>query len=420
MAVDHDLKPGPVRHCQITGSTDLFEAVDLGHQPPCNMLLPRTSLDEPETHYPLRLLVCPESGLGAVDYVVDGAVIFYPNYPCRSGLSTPQAEYQRELANGLTKVLRVAARDLVVDVGSNDGTFLSGFAKMGVRTLGVEPTNIAQIAREENKVETLQAFFTDAVAADIVASHGQAKLVTMTNVFGHMAELGEVMRGLVRLLEPKGVIVSESQYLLDLLEKNQFDSVYHEHVRIYSLKSLVALAKAFDLEVFDVQRVSRYGGKVRAYFARKGVFPVKPSVRALLLVEERAGLFTPQTWTAFRDRVERNRDAFMDFSYRTVREGQSIVGNSCPRRGSTLLNYYGVDRHLMPYIGELPTSLKLGLFAPGVHIPVVDSRRLFDEQPDFVVLLAWQYADFMAQTLRAQGLKSKFIVPMPEFAVLDV
>jgi hypothetical protein len=420
MAVDHDLKPGPLRHCQITGSTDLFEAIDLGHQPPCEALLTRAALDEPETGYPLRLLVCPESGLGELDYVVDGSVLFYPNYPYRGGISKPLADEHRTFADGLGKVYRVTAKDLVVDIGSNDGTFLSGFARLGARTLGVEPTNIAEIARSENRVETIQAFFTEAVAAEIVKSHGQAKLVTMTNAFANMAELGEVMRGLGHLLEPGGVFFVDTQSLLDVLEKNQFDVICHEHVRTYSLKSLVALASAYGLEVFDVQRSSRFGGHIRAYLARRGTFPTKPSVRALLLVEERANLFTPPTWTAFRDRVERNRELFMDFAYHAARDGQSVAGNSCPGRASTLLNYYGVNRRLMPYIAELPASLKLGLFVPGVHIPVVDNRRLFDDQPDYVVLFAWHYGEYMAQTLRKQGLKSKFVVPLPEFAILDV
>jgi acetyltransferase-like isoleucine patch superfamily enzyme len=418
-AVDHDLPNGKVERCQISGSTDLFEVIDLGHQPPCDSLLSAAMLDEPETTYPLRLVLCSGSGLAQLDYVVDGSRIYHPDYPYRSGISKPLADYQRGFADRIVARFSVAAQDLCVDIGSNDGTLLTGFARHGVKTLGVEPTNIARIARQENSIETIQSFFTEAVAAGIVADAGQAKVVTMTNVFAHMAPLGEVMRGLDRLLAPGGVFVTESQYLLDVLEKNQFDGVYHEHIRTYSLKSIVTLVEQYGMEVFDVERGDRYGGNIRAYVARRGAHAISPRVAELLRLEASAGLFDPAAWAGFRRRVDDQRDRFVDFAYRARARGERLVANSCPGRCSTLLNYYGVDRHLIPYIAELPTSLKLGMYLPGKHIPIVDNRRLFEEQPDYVVLLAWHYADFMVAGLRAAGLKSKFIVPLPEFAVLD-
>lgn len=418
--VNHDLAPGKVAHCQICGSTDLFEIIDLGHQPPCDSLLTRAMLDEPETSYPLRLLHCPHSGLSQLDYVIDGAVIYPPTYPYRSGISKPLEEYQRSFADSIVSRFGITSADLCVDIGSNDGTLLTGFRRHGARTLGVEPTNIAVIARAENGIETIQSFFTAALAADIVRDYGRAQIITMTNVFAHMAPLGEVMRGLSALLAPDGVFVTESQYLLDVLEKNQFDGIYHEHIRTYSLKSLVSLFPYYGMEVFDVQRADRYGGNIRAYVARQGTLPVHGRVAELLALEDQVGLHSPAAWAGFRRRVDVNRERFMEFVYRAKAQGRSLVGNSCPGRCSTLLNYYGVDVNLMPYICELPTSLKLGMYLPGKHIPIVRNDRLFTEQPDYVVLLAWHYADFIVQSLRAQGLKSKFVMPLPEFAVLDV
>lgn len=417
--IDHDLPPGKVTRCQISGSTNLFEVIDLGHQPPCDSLLDAESLGEPELTYPLRLLLCPESGLAQLDYVVDGSLIYHPAYPYRSGISKPLEEYQRSFADDIVRAFELSSGDLCVDIGSNDGTLLTGFKRNGVRTLGVEPTNIAQIARRENDIETIQSFFTESLARDIVRDYGQAAVITMTNVFAHMATLGEVMRGLCALLAPNGVFITESQYLLDVLEKNQFDGIYHEHVRTYSLKSLITLVRQYRLEVVDVRRAERYGGNIRAYVARAGTRPVRPSVGELMAREDEVGLHTPQVWSGFRQRVAANRDRFMELAYRARGEGCALVANSCPGRSSTLLNYYGVDVHLMPYICELPTSLKLGKYLPGKHIPIVDNRRLFAEQPAYVVLLAWHYADFMVKSLRQQGLRSKFVVPLPELTVLD-
>lgn len=418
-SIDHDLPPGKVTRCQISGSQNLFEVIDLGHQPPCDSLLSRQDLDRPETTYPLRLLLCPESGLAQLDYVIDGSLVFHPDYPYRSGISQPLRDYQRAFADDIVSRFALSPADLCVDVGSNDGTLLTGFKRNGIRTLGVEPTNIARIARGENGIETLQCFFTEAVAQDVVRDYGQAAIVTMTNVFAHMAPLGEVMRGLSRLLAKNGVFITESQYLLDVLEKDQFDGIYHEHIRTYSLRALVNLFPHYGMEVFDVRRATRYGGNIRAYVAWKGALPVQAAVGELLALEDRVGLHRPEAWAAFRSRVGANRDRFMALLYQARWEGKSVVGNSCPGRCATLLNYYGVDSHLMPYIAELPDSLKLGKFLPGRHIPIVENSRLLAEQPDYVVLLAWHYADFMIQTLRERGLRSRFVVPLPELAVTE-
>ena len=374
--MDHDVPPGKLDHCQITGSSNMFMAIDLGHQPPCDSLLTSEMLDKPEKHYPLRLMICPDSGSAQLDYVVDGSEIYFPDYPYRSGISKPLEEYQRAFADGIVTRFDLAPKSLCVDVGANDGTLLTGFKRKGMKALGVEPTNIAKIARKENKIDTIQDFFTEKVAKDIIKSHGPAKIVTMTNVFAHMATLGQVMRGLEKLLDKDGVFITESQYLLDVLESNQFEGIYHEHVRTYSLKALVKLMPYYGLEVFDVERASRYGGNIRAYIARKGVYPVDKRVRDLLLLEEKKGLFKPATWAKWRKKVEENRLKFMSLLYEAKRKGLRIVANSCPGRGAVLLNYYGVDTFLLPYVAELPNGLKVGKFLPGTHIPVIARNSL--------------------------------------------
>jgi hypothetical protein len=417
---DHDVAPGPLTRCQITGSSDLELIIDLDCQPLCDSLLTYEQLVHPETTYPLRLYLCPKSGLAQLDYVVDGSVVYHPEYPYRSGITRELEVYQRAFAKGVVDELAVPAGSLCVDIGSNDGTLLTGFKMQGMRALGVEPTNIAKIARDENGIETLQQFFTEALAREIVKDYGKAKVITATNVFAHMGPLGEVVRGICALLDDDGVFITESHYLLDVIEKGQFDTVYHEHIRTYSLKSLVTLFAYYGMDVVDVRRADRYGGNIRAYVARKGSRPIQPAVPALLALEVERGLFDPKTYVEFRARVERSRDDLMTLAYRAHKSGLSFFGNSCPGRCSTLLNYYGMTRDLMPYIAEQPTSLKIGHYLPGKHIPVVNNQILIDEQPDYVVLLAWHYAQPIAQQLRARGLKSKLIVPLPEVQVLDI
>jgi C-methyltransferase C-terminal domain/Putative zinc binding domain/Methyltransferase domain len=417
---NHDVAPGPLVRCQISGSSDLDLIIDLDCQPLCDSLLTREQLSQPETYYPLRLFLCPESGLAQLDYVVDGSVVYHPGYPYRSGITRELEVYQRAFADGIVRELAVPRGSLCVDIGSNDGTLLTGFKLQGMRALGVEPTDIADIAREENGIETLQSFFTESLARDIVKDYGSAKVITATNVFAHMASLGEVVRGICALLDDDGVFITESHYLLDVVEKGQFDTVYHEHIRTYSLKSLVALFSYYGMEVFDVRRADRYGGNIRAYVARKGTRPIAPAVPTLLALEVERGLFDPKTYVRFRSRVQKSRDLLMTLAYQAHQSGLAFVGNSCPGRCSTLLNYYGVTRDLMPHIAEQPTSLKLGLYLPGKHIPVVDNRILIDEQPDYVVLLAWHYAVPIAEQLRARGLKSKLVVPLPEMQIMEI
>src|SRR5215510_8702589 len=236
-------------------------------------------------------MMCPESCSAQLDYIVPGDVVYHPDYPYRSGITKELETYQRAFASGVVKELGIAPGSLCVDIGSNDGTLLTGFKMMGMRALGVEPTNIAKIAREENQIETIQEFFTEELAKRMARDYGKAKVMTATNVFAHMATLGEVVRGICQMLDDDGVFITESHYLLDVIEKNQFDTVYHEHIRTYSLRALVTLFDYYGMDVFHVQRADRYGGNIRAYVARKGVRPTSTAVRDLLKLEVERGLF---------------------------------------------------------------------------------------------------------------------------------
>lgn len=415
---NHDAFPGRLDRCQITGSKNLFEAIDLGHQPPCDALLTKETINQPEVYYPLRLMICPESGLAQLDYVVDNKIMYPAKYPYRAGVSEPLRVYLQTFASSMVNRFKITPQSLCVDIGCNDGTLLSGFKKLKMRTLGIEPTDMGKYAKKENKVEVIQDFFTESVAKKILKDHGKAKIITTTNVFAHIGLLGEVMRGLSRLLDKDGVFMTESQYLLDILERNQFDQVYHEHIRLYSLKSLVTLFPYYGMEVFDAERTVAREGSIRVYAGWKGQHPINPSVSKLLKKEERVELFKPKTWAKFRDRVNKQREIFIKFAYAAKQKGQRFVADSCPGRGTVLVNYFGIDKTLMPYIAQLPNSEKVGKFLPGTHIPVVANDIILKEQPDYVVILAWHYADFIIKNWRAKGLKSKFILPLPTFRII--
>lgn len=413
----HLVKTGHISNCQICNSGKLHTILDLGHQPLCDSLLTSQMLNEPEKNYPLRMVWCEECTGVQIDYCVSGSEVYHPAYPYRSGITKELATYQEAMALSLVKKFNLEAEDLVIDIGSNDGTLLKGFKKAGIKTLGVEPTNIAKIANKDG-IETVQAFFDIKTSEKIKKQHGSASLITSTNTFAHMQTIGEFVTGAYNLLKKDGVFVNETHYLLDVINGGQFDTIYHEHLRTYSLKSLIKLFDQYDFTLTDVARGDRYGGNIRVYATKGKGRKVSPEVKKLLKIEDDFGLSKLKTYKKFAARVKKARFEFMDFLYKMKKTGKSIVGNSCPARSSTLLNYYGVDKELLPYLAEQPTSLKLNMYLPGKHIHIVDNQRLLNEQPDFVVILAWHYAKPIMEQLKARGLKSDFVIPLPDFKIV--
>ena len=417
--LDHNVPLGSITRCQVCGSENLELVIDLGHQPLCDSLLTEAQLNEPEDTYPLRLWRCLECSLAQIDYAVDGSIVYHPAYPYRSGITKELVTHQRSVAADVIGEFGIPKDSLVVDIGSNDGTLLRGFKEKGMRVMGVEPTNIAEIARKENGVDTVQAFFTEETAREIAKQHGKARVMTATNVFAHMAPLGDVMRGMSHLLHDDGVFVTESHYLPEIIKGVQYDTIYHEHLRSYSLKSLVKLFDLYGFTIVHTQVVNRYAGSIRVCAMRHGKRSPRPTVAKMLDAEKADGVYEKRTYDVFRDKTRRARDDLMRLALRAQSEGARFVANSCPGRGSTLVNYTGLSADMMPYICEQPTSLKLGLYLPGKHIPIVTNDRLIKEQPEYVLLLAWHYADAIVAELRGRGLRSKLIVPLPEVHVLE-
>jgi len=414
----HDLAAGSIANCQICGSADLVVVLDLGHQPPCDSLLKPEQLREPERHYPLRFVRCRHCGLAQIDHVVPPKVLFHPEYPYRSGITGTLAGNLQQTATTIVDTYKITGRELAVDIGSNDGTLLKGFKSRSVRVLGVEATNIAKIAIADG-IDTIQSFFSEALARQIVSSHGQASAITATNMFAHVANFGEFMRGVAALLRDGGIFVSESHYLPSILETVQYDSIYHEHLKFYSLRPLMLFLSYYGFTVTDAQKIPNYGGSIRVY-ATKGVdLPTSDRLRQLLVVEDQLGLNSDAPFDQFRQTVQRSKFQLQRLLVDLRAQGKPAPGIGCPGRSSTLLNYVGVDPDLMPYIAEQSTSLKLGLFLPGKHIPIVDEKRLFEEQPEHALMLSWHYAEPIIAGLRRRGLKSKIIIPLPTVRVIE-
>jgi hypothetical protein len=415
---NHDLKHEHIKCCQVCGSEKLNFVIDLGHQPPCDSLLTQNQLNKAENYYPLRMYQCTSCSLAQIDYVVPPEVLFYAEYPYRSGITSTLADNLRGTGFMAVEKFSLQPQDLAIDIGSNDGTLLSGFKDAGLQVLGIEPTNICQIANE-NGIRTIQKFFSEEIAGEVVAEFGHASVVTAANMFAHVEKLGSLIRGVEQLLKDGGVFISESHYLPSLLEKVQYDSIYHEHLKYYTLKSLIQLFSYYNFTVIDVELIENYGGSIRVYAVKGRGRPVSPAVAELLDVEEQQGIYTFAPFEFFVDRVRNSKAALLELMVNAKRDKKTIVGVGCPGRSSTLVNYCGIDKEMMPYIAEQSTSLKLGLYLPGKHIPIIDEKEMLENQPDYALILSWHYWEPIVKNLRKKGLKSKIVIPLPELRILD-
>ena len=409
---------GHVDICQICQSSDLQQVLSMGYFAPCDSLLTKEMLKRAEKSYPLNLMRCRNCGLVQIDYVVDKRELFYPDYPYRSGITETLRNNLHAISKHVSNKIKLSENALVVDIGSNDGTILEGFKSSGMRVLGVEPTNIADIANQHG-IETIKDYFSLDIAQQIITKHGKASLIVAANVFAHVNELSSLIEGVHFLLEEQGIFVTESHYQLDILETLQYDSIYHEHLRYYLIKPLIKIFSEKGFTLFDIERIPNYGGSIRVYAAKGMKHKVSDDVRRLMDLEEKMGAYQDDTYEVFRQKVESSRNKIRSLIVRLNDNGKQIVGVGCPGRSATLLNYCGITSDLMPYIAEQSSSLKLGMFTPNTHIPIIDESLMLKEQPDYALILTWHYAEPIIKNLRAKGLRSKIIIPLPEIKMIE-
>jgi hypothetical protein len=405
-----------VERCQVSGSTDLRSILFLGYLPPVNTMSPIGNRPNEQPAYPAELLYCPESKLVQLGLIVDPAIIFPPEYAYTSGTTRILRDNFSELYGEVMERFPLQASDLVVDVGSNDGTLLGNFA-VGHRVCGVEPTNAARLAVAAG-VPTINAFFGPESAAEVRRQHGPARLVTATNVFAHIENVHAIVDAVLGMLDEDGLFVTESHYLLALLDTLQYDTIYHEHLRYYSLSSLQHLLRMHGLEVVHARRIPTHGGSIRVYAARAGQRHSSPAV-ADILAQESVGI-TEERFIEFRRAVSTSKLDLMAMLRDIRRQGHRVYAVGAPSRATTLINYVGLDDSILDCVLEIEGSHKIGKYIPGTLIPVLDEARLFEEQPEYALLLSWHIGEELAMKLRQLGYRGKFLVPLPEPRILDV
>ncbi len=401
-------------NCRICLGNKLKKVLTLGPTPLANAFLTDKQTHEGEKFYPLDVYFCTTCGFIQLGHVVSPEVLFN-EYVYVSSTSKVVIEHFKYFAKKLYPLFKLNSHSLVIDIGSNDGILLKPFKKLGTKVLGIEPAaEIAKIARSQG-IDTISEFFSVKLARSIVKKYGKADVVTATNVFAHIDDLDEVIKGLKVLLKDDGVFIIEAPYLIDFLQKRYFDLVYHEHLSYWSIDALVTLFKRFDMVVARVEKVPVHGGTIRVFVKRKnGKFPVDTSVKKFVSEEKKMKLKKISTYLSYAKKIYENKVKLLLLLEKIKSRGKRIAAYGAPAKGNTLLNFFGIGLETLDFVVD-DSTFKQGLYTPGKHIPVVSSDQLYEKKPDYVLILAWNFAQSIIKIHKKyKNAGGKFIVPVPK------
>lgn len=400
--------------CRICKNNKLRKILNLGSTPPANSFLKKSDLKKNEPFFPLRLLFCNKCKLVQLGHVVSPELLF-KKYLYVSSTSPVFVKHFEEYSSSVFKRFHLNKNSLVIDIGSNDGILLRPFKKLGAKVLGVDPAeDIARKASKEGLL-TLPFFLNQKVANKILKKYGDADVICANNVFAHVNDLDELTKAIKIILKPNGVFIIEAPYLIDLIEKNLFDLIYHEHLSYLSIKPLDYFFKKHGMKIFDVIKTSSHGGSIRVFVKKiGGKNPISPSISKFINEEGKKGLGKESTYITFAKKIEENKKELLNLLSNIKKQGKTIVGYGAPAKGNTLLNYFGIDTKTLDYIID-DSPLKQGLFTPGTHIPVYSSEKLNKGKcPDYIFILAWNFAEPIIEKLSSFSKEGcKFIVPVP-------
>ncbi len=407
----------PVVSCRLCGAELTETFVDLGMSPLCESYVPADRVDAPETFYPLHVRTCSECLLVQLPAYVAGEEIF-SDYLYFSSYSSSWVEHARQYSVAMIEKLNLTAESLVAEVASNDGYLLQHFVAAGIPVIGVEPAgNVAAVAREKG-IRTEVCFLGPETGESVAAQYGRADLVAANNVYAHIPDIIGFSQGLANLVKPDGLVTLEFPHLLRLIERRQFDTIYHEHYQYLSLLTASrALAKG-GLTVVDVEELGTHGGSLRVH-AQHTETAGEPSVtvKAVLEAEAAAGLHTFEGHKGFADEVFTIKRDLLDFLMQARAEGKRVVGYGAPGKGNTLLNHCGIREDLLEYTVDRSPH-KQGMFLPGTHIPIHAPERIAADRPDYVLVLPWNLrTEISAQLSYVRDWGGKLVYPIP---ALDV
>ena len=401
-----------ITKCRMCGSGALELFLDLGDQPPADNFL--KTEDEEERCYPLQALSCRTCGLIQLSYVVSGEELYCKDYPYDASTAFTARRHWDQFAQATWKDLGCKKNDLVVDIGSNVGVLLQAYKDLGARVVGVDPAaNITKIANE-NGIETITSFFNREVGKRIWTNHAGAKIITATNVFAHVDDLRTLVTDVrTWLMGEETSFIIEAPYVVNLVEKFQYDTIYHEHLSYLSVAPLVSFFSKFNLEVYNVEEQNFHGGSIRVFVRLKQSDEVAEVVQQFINREQAAGIYDMYILRRFAGAVGAQRLELRQMILELKKKGKSIAVVSTPAKGMTLLNYCGLNKEVIDFATE-KAPLKVGKYTPGTHLHVVPDSELVERKPNYALLLAWNFAEEIMKNLAEfSRTGGKFIVPIP-------
>ena len=413
-ATERNGRPG----CRFCGEPLRLTVVDLGMSPPCQSFLPPGRIREMEPFYPLHVFVCERCFLVQLEVFVQPEDIF-TDYAYYSAYSTSWVDHARDYVEMIRGRLELGPDDLVVELASNDGYLLQHFAGSGIPILGIDPAvNVAQDA-EARGVPTLVAFFGRETAQQLADEGKRASLVVGNNVLAQVPDLNDFVAGVKILLGADGTATFEFPHLLHLLDRLEYDTIYHEHFSYFSLATFIEILRAHELDAYDVEELWTHGGSLRVYVHHAGgPHETSNAVSALLHREGEEGLRSPERYSRFAEEVKESKRALLDLLIRLRREGKQVVGYGAPGKGNTLLNYCGIRTDLIDYTVDRNPH-RHGFYTPGTHIPIYPPEKIAETRPDYIVVLPWNLIDEISgQLAYTREWGAKLVVPIPYATVL--
>lgn len=405
------------RHCSKTLEHNFM---DLGFAPPSNAYLTQDKLTKPEVYYPLNIKVCNDCWLVQTEDYAEADELFDADYAYFSSTSKGWLKHAENYADKMIDALELSKESFVIEVASNDGYLLKNFQNKNIPCLGIEPTDSTAKAAEDLGIEVIRQFFGENLGLDLAENDRQADLIAGNNVYAHVPDINDFTRGLKAALKPKGTITLEFPHLMQLIQHNQFDTIYHEHFSYLSLLSVQEIFDKSGLRIFDVEELTTHGGSLRIYGCHNDDERQNTThVEEIIEAEIASGLKSIQTYAEFQQKADKVKDDLLAFLIEQKRLGKTVAAYGAAAKGNTLLNYAGVKPDLLPFVCDAAEA-KQGKFMPGSHIPILKPEELEKNRPDFVIILPWNIAkEVIEQNKNIKDAGTKFVTAVPQLEILQ-